>query len=516
MAYTTSDDNLGITAVGAIAALIFLVQALYLWNFAIDDVGISYRYAEHLADGLGLTWNPGDAPVEGYSNFLWVLILATSRFVGLDITVASKALGIALGVASVSGITALCARLWHRQRFWWMPVILVALTPEWTAWATSGLEIALYGALLTLGLLALKPDGRTNSGLLAVAICGLALTRPEGSVIGLLLIIASALSGRRIYPGMRETLAAIAVPSTSLVILSLGMIGLRIWYFGDALPNTVHAKFDTDLPSAVHVLKWAIFCIPYLAGLLWAGGRLAPGYQRGFLLVCAGLVAAQMLIVLPVSPVMYFLHRYQIAFLPSVVFATPLILAKAAERNRGIATVVAVLLLFWSAQGWPGVLRRNNLESYVIERQKCVEERLQNLPGRPTIALVDAGRIPYWTELRAIDAWGLCDEEIARKGFSPDLVLSRRPDVYILSLDVRRERASGNLDLRPHLGMDIMMAKTPSFQTGYGLWKICSPGITPETDDSTSLYYDYGVFLNSDWAREHGLFNHISFVTWPY
>ena len=34
-----------------------------------DDAFISYRYAEHLASGMGLVYNTGEA-VEGYTNFL--------------------------------------------------------------------------------------------------------------------------------------------------------------------------------------------------------------------------------------------------------------------------------------------------------------------------------------------------------------------------------------------------------------------------------------------------------------
>src|SRR5207244_12236047 len=40
-----------------------------------DDAYISYRYAQNLARGNGLVFNPGER-VEGYSNLLHVLLLA--------------------------------------------------------------------------------------------------------------------------------------------------------------------------------------------------------------------------------------------------------------------------------------------------------------------------------------------------------------------------------------------------------------------------------------------------------
>ena len=43
--------------------------------FLGDDSFISFRYAKHLTEGQGLVWNPGER-VEGYTNFLWVLLMA--------------------------------------------------------------------------------------------------------------------------------------------------------------------------------------------------------------------------------------------------------------------------------------------------------------------------------------------------------------------------------------------------------------------------------------------------------
>jgi hypothetical protein len=38
---------------------------------------ISMRYAANLAAGAGLVWNPGER-VEGYTNFLWTLLMAVA------------------------------------------------------------------------------------------------------------------------------------------------------------------------------------------------------------------------------------------------------------------------------------------------------------------------------------------------------------------------------------------------------------------------------------------------------
>ena len=48
-----------------------------------DDSMISMTYARNIAHGEGFTWFPGYAPVEGYTNFLWVMIMAAVHLLPL-------------------------------------------------------------------------------------------------------------------------------------------------------------------------------------------------------------------------------------------------------------------------------------------------------------------------------------------------------------------------------------------------------------------------------------------------
>ena len=44
--------------------------------FLTDDAFIAFRYASNSLRGFGLVWNPPPfAPVEGYTSFLWVVLL---------------------------------------------------------------------------------------------------------------------------------------------------------------------------------------------------------------------------------------------------------------------------------------------------------------------------------------------------------------------------------------------------------------------------------------------------------
>ena len=84
--------------------LVVLVECLLLSFFlsggVIDDAYISFRYAVNLANGFGLTYNPGQL-VEGYSNFLWVILLSAAAWLGLPLNLYSISVGLVCAVVSL-------------------------------------------------------------------------------------------------------------------------------------------------------------------------------------------------------------------------------------------------------------------------------------------------------------------------------------------------------------------------------------------------------------------------------
>ena len=66
-----------------------------------DDAYITYRYAMNFANGDGFVFNVGEKPVEGYTNFLWTLIIGLGMRAGFDPEGFAPGLGLAatVGVA---------------------------------------------------------------------------------------------------------------------------------------------------------------------------------------------------------------------------------------------------------------------------------------------------------------------------------------------------------------------------------------------------------------------------------
>ncbi|HNW60085.1 MAG TPA: hypothetical protein PKI62_10455 [bacterium] len=250
---------------GAAAAVLLLVAlALSLWPATLDDAFITYRYARNWVEGHGLVFNPGER-VEGYSNLLWVLILAPFIAAGLDVEVVSKLLG--LGCA----IGALLAAMRMLRHHFQASTRIVLFFGLWLAsctgfvyYAISGLETLLYTLLLLLLVLFMTEE---RFAWAAVTSAALTITRPEGMLCMLPLAWCAWMSrGRRESrnnAGRRDAAAPVAlqrrmpwwlfpaVPAAGLALTTLW----RWLYYGALLPNTFNAKIKTHW-GVLHYVMW--------------------------------------------------------------------------------------------------------------------------------------------------------------------------------------------------------------------------------------------------------------------
>jgi len=119
-----------------------------VWNCSIDDAYISFRYAKHLSEGYGLLWNISSSPVEGYTNFFLVVILALLHRMGLDILISAKAIGILSAVGTISLLFFVCKKLDYSYALGIIMCILFSVSPVIAIHAVSGLETMLFSFIL--------------------------------------------------------------------------------------------------------------------------------------------------------------------------------------------------------------------------------------------------------------------------------------------------------------------------------------------------------------------------------
>ncbi len=435
----------------AIGAGLLAALALGLrYDFILEDTFISLRYARHLRQGFGPVYNPGEEPVEGYTNFLWMLLGAAHFFFTAQperwFLLYNRLLG--LGLVLAVGRELIARRL---GRWVWLGVGLVALDPDTPAWMAGGLETHLFALLVLVGLgrnLREEYEPASAARPWSAAILALALlTRPEGYLLAG--VAAGAMIARRLGPGTRAPGGWGRLVLGWGVVAGVGathLIGRRL-YYGAWVPNTFVAKvpgpyFEKGLPYvglfyAYRHGHWGVTAALALATLGLAAWRprrpAAP--QMAILTIAIGLMtfyqayvggdAFQFRLFMPVVPLMAILIPMALAGLESLAEELP------PPRRRwarpGLWALGAALLLrpLHATLGLADYDPLRRLNSYPAQDYQDWNwtERLRPMglwlrafarPGEP-IAVTAAGVIPYLSDLPTVDMHGLNDRRIARR-----------------------------------------------------------------------------------------------------
>jgi hypothetical protein len=223
------------------SAVIDVIDGERYWWLA-DDAMISMRYAHNLADGHGLVWNPGGERVEGFSNPLWVLVMALVHLLPVPLAKTSLViiiLNIALAVGAIPLIVRLVREIGGGVLAVGVTLTVYVMSNSVMVWTLAGSETILLMVLLLLATLrVLRDSARQRPSLLTFGIIGLlTLVRSDAFVL------AGALYGATFFriQGSALRLRSLGFIGISLLI-PLSYLVFRIAYYGDFLPNTAYLK----------------------------------------------------------------------------------------------------------------------------------------------------------------------------------------------------------------------------------------------------------------------------------
>ena len=452
----------------AVGLMLFLVWLTYLSVFRIDDAYILYRYADNLAAGYGMTFNPGER-VEGVSCLLWTLVLVPFSLSGLPLPWVTPVLSAASGVAVVLLVPGLSARARGGTDAdvdgWDLAAAgLLAAHPSFAYWSVGALETVPYTLLLVLAARDHLRERSTGQGVRSAVWLGLAtLTRPEAPLLAAAFALDRVLDDR--LGRLRPLLNWGAIIGACMVSLIL----FRLVYFGDWLPNTYYAKtgaglveqarvgglytlsfLDTLFPGADPATGWAVAvkavllasCVVY--GLTRRSLRFAS-------FLCLALTAA----VLLEGGDWMDLHRFYVPVLPfiavlMVAMARALvewITAGNVNASRALAAVFGgAAMLFIASLVVAGVRHRDGPNGLAARSEGYTHAhhavaRFLRERGTPenTVALMDVGIIGYESGLRVLDITGLTHREIARapgrflnKQYPVEKILEQEPRFIVL------------------------------------------------------------------------------------
>lgn len=439
------------------------------FNFVTDDAFISFVYSRNLAQHGQLVFNLGER-VEGYTNFLWTLLIALGLWLKIPAEWSSRVLGTLCGVAGLAVLAWLCAALMPQRAakpnkadgtsLWpGLAALFLAAIPGYACWSSGGLETQLFTLLFTTGVgLYLQAGfsagaGRTRTLRLAGLGLGLAaLTRPEGYLFFGLLSLHLLLG--RLIARLRRASAESAEPAPRwffdaaewqalglFLLLTVPHIAFRRLYYGDWVPNTFYVKSaggpGTWQQGGYYLLvflreqKLAVLPIFYALGLLRLprDAAAARRYLRlGLLvyplslvfLVYVGKVGGDFMglhrFVLPIVPLQVvcgFLGLYNLLAHrpPKLVFSSLSLLFGLHVTNTFFVDRHA-LSFIGADRGidTPGFLRH-----YAADRAAIGKWLGQHVAPDDYQVVGGAGAQVYYAGIRALDSFGLCDAFVAKK-----------------------------------------------------------------------------------------------------
>lgn len=327
------------------AALVPLLLLTWRFDWLCDDAYITFVYARNLAEGHGLVYNPGEW-VEGYSEFLWAVILAGGQVVGLSPLLLSRLLSVAAAVLLAHVTTrAIVARAPGAPAAQHGAALFLGCLPPLGVWATSGLATLPFAAaiatLFHLTWSGSRPAAAWRLGLVgAVA----ALLRADGAWWVAFTLGPAILAGLRSPRGWRAPLVGAALAAGVFLV----HVAWRHATYGDWLPHTARAKVGVSAYAFARGSDYVVHFLLTFPGVLLALVLGLGGARRAWsaLVVVAATLAYAPLVG---GDFMAF-GRFLVPMLPLVAVALAAGLARLeAARGRvlagGGALLCAVLAL---------------------------------------------------------------------------------------------------------------------------------------------------------------------------
>ncbi len=447
------------------AALILCVAcSFFMMDYVPDDSYISFRYAENLADGHGMTFNQGEQPVEGYSNFLWILVCALVYILNFDLPSSMPVVGVLISVFSLTLLWALFRRRGIPALQMLFPLLVFACSGPVVMYAISGMEMPLYTFLLLLFVYLLDSVFQNGRWLewIGVAVTSflLALCRPEGMMVFPLVAILMFwfLRGKRGEEGMGISWRSKLLVSLAGFVVVLAVYHFwRFGYFGEWLPTPFLSKGGggrsfLDIWSAnfnFYFIKHMYYIPPmgyyYLALAILGFTGLKFSRSAAPQKIVETIALAFVLVFF----VFYFnfkdwmpAMRYYSPYVPLLLFPAVQILSPLFEKNgERVKNARAFWLIGFAVVVLNfGVLAELRVIIKITEtsNQLCsvaLGKWLKaNVPPDKVIAISDVGAIPYYSGLKTIDInpESLTDLYIAKNGFSIDYVANIRPYLIIV------------------------------------------------------------------------------------
>lgn len=363
-----------------IIALILLPLFILAYQFAIpaEDAVILYEYAKNLAGNGVITYGGAGTPIEGATDFLWMLCIAAFKRIGFPEFSSSLLLNFV-------GVIILIVLVKSRKAKFMM--VMGLLTTAYLYSSLLGFSTIFFSVVYCWCLyLALNK----KSGLY-FSILILCLIRPDGVVWGAGLVLFRVLTAQEKIARKKEMMEF----ATHLLIPGLIYFLWRAWYFSEwlPLPFLVKASGHRDL---------FVFWIQSLKAVAIA---LIPALLTIFFVQDRGVYSKRLFIYFALPCLFYSVMQLEQnignRFLAPIFFGSMLLLSYEIKLFPlvAFAFVSALLSIPTTTLTIKDILDSADENTYYISRE------LSGLEGK--MLVTEAGRLAYYSNWLTHDSWGL-------------------------------------------------------------------------------------------------------------
>jgi arabinofuranosyltransferase len=436
---------------------LFMALLALAWanRFIQDDAFISFRYALNLAEGHGLVFNPGEAPVEGYTNFLWTLLLTIPHLLRWEPVMFSWLLSLCWYCLTLLVVFRLSMLLTDSWRSSLLLLLLLGTNYSFSAYATGGLETQMQTALMLvfayIALRMLRERSASVPRLVSLSLLAALsmLTRPDSVLLLLPVSVALFWSLWKNVHGVSHRLKSMAAFVLPGLLIGVIYASWKMSFYGNILPNTYYVKVAVETSTLsglryIHYFLMTYGLYPFVVVLLYYVTRRPYDGARLALLATIALWVVYVVsiggcfmeyrLMIPVLPMLLLLlvsallnrmqHKPELLFIGGLLFMS-FMHARVESTPTGVESI-AHLHENVHGLGWERI--GLELGSVFADGEPPVR-----------IAVRAAGAIPYYSGLAAVDMFGLNDAFIARHGVSGGIRPGHQKVAtleYLLSSDV--------------------------------------------------------------------------------
>lgn len=441
--------------------IVIIISALYPLIFISfstpphEDAAILLRYSKNFADGYGIVWNIGEKPVDGATDFLFMIFTAFLYKIGLSLEIAVFTITYISHILTSMMIFISIRKLYNGPL--WMSILSTLYfaigpgygyiaayygTPFFTLFVTltfyfsyklffnhESLKYGIYFVLLGLISALIRPEGFISTGLMLLGIIWMLGIRKSKKIIVKSILIFGIFGG--------------------------GYILWRWIYFGYPLPNPYYKKGGFTLyPSSliysiqagftIYLPFLIIIIVALLGVILYSSGSKSKDKFK-ICIFAIILIGGYHIIWILLSNEMNYLARFQYPIFPVFLILWPIVLLTISKElnwskikfidllyQKRIKVSLIFIILFSSTCVIYQFYSFNNLR-FNKDGRYTVGKLLNNYKSKNySILLSEAGLLPLYSEWNVIDAWGLNNQWIAHHGpitegyienFKPEIIM---------------------------------------------------------------------------------------------